>query len=565
MRAISTRMKVAAGVVVAIALGVVAPQSQATFPGTNGEIAWIQDGDLWKALPNGTNPAKLLDDADHPAWSVDGAWLLFDRQVSGKGDVFKVSANGTLATNLTSNAADDVQPAWSPDNTRMVFSSNRVGAEYRLFVMNTDGSGGLVQLTNGDALGVGTDDRAPEWSPNGERIVFQRGDGTGGSRIYTMKADGTDIVPLTGTTSPDGKPYGQLVTPKWSPNGSNVIFTAEASGCDSRIFRITSAGTGADDVPDGGCLVAEPTWSPDGNIVFFRVTDVPVTGSGLYGYNVPGNSLAKLVSGAGATSPDWQPLGGTPVTSSTSTSSTVNTSSTTTTTTTTVPVTGDKKSRPLVVRSGKWYLRNTATTGAADVVLDYGNPTGDIAITGDWDGNGSATPGVVRGITWYLRNANSTGVADVSFVYGNPGDTPVTGDWDGNGTVTPGVVRNGTWFLRNANTTGVADITFTYGNPGDLPVTGDWDSTGSATPGVVRNGTWFLRNSNSTGTADASFGYGNPTDIPLPGDWDGNGSTTPGVVRNGTWFARNSNTTGTADSSFGYGDPGDRPLTWRSA
>ena len=76
------------------------------------------------------------------------------------------------------------------------------------------------------------------------------------------------------------------------------------------------------------------------------------------------------------------------------------------------------------MRGDTWYLRNSQTTGGADTVFVYGNPSGDIPVTGDWDGNGSITPGVVRGGTWYLRNANSTGAADVSFVYGNPGDIP---------------------------------------------------------------------------------------------------------------------------------------------
>ena len=560
MRAVSRRTMVGAALVLAIALGVVVPQSQATFPGINGKLSWIQDGDLWTALPDGTIEAKLLDDADHPAWSVDGVWLLFDRS----GEIFKASANASLVTNISNHASSDIQPAWSPDNTRLVFASNRIDNEYRLYRMNVDGSD-LLPLTTGAGLGTGTDDNAPEWSPNGERIVFQRGDGTGGSRIYSMKADGTDVVALTGTTSPDAKPYDKLVTPKWSPNGAKIVFTAEAPGCDSRLFVMNANGANPDDVPDGGCLVAEPTWPPDGAIIFFRVTDVPVTGDGLYGYRIVENQSARLVSGAGATSPDWQPLGGSPVTTTSSTSSTSSTTSTSTTSTTVVGTPLTKNSRPLIVRAGRWYLRNTATSGTADSVFDYGNPTGDLPVTGDWDGNGSVTPGVVRAGTWYLRNANTEGVADVSFAYGNPGDVPVTGDWDGNGSVTPGVVRNSTWYLRNSNTSGVADITFIYGDPGDVPVTGDWDSTGSSSPGVVRNGTWFLRNANSSGIADATFGYGNPGDIAVPGDWDGNGSTTPGVMRSGNWYIRNSNTSGIADTSFGYGDAGDKPLTWRTA
>ena len=105
----------------------------------------------------------------------------------------------------------------------------------------------------------------------------------------------------------------------------------------------------------------------------------------------------------------------------------------------------------------------------------------------------------MRGGTWFLRNSNTTGVADITFNYGNAGDLPVAGDWDSTGSSTPGVVRNGTWFLRNSNSTGIADATFGYGNPSDIPLAGDWDGNGSTTPGVIRGGTWFLRNSNTSG------------------------------------------------------------------
>ncbi len=561
MRAISSRMKIGAGLILVVMLGLVMPQSQATFPGSNGQLTWIQGGNLWTSAPNGTQASKLLDNADHPAWSVDGASLIFARQVNGSADIVTAFADGRFPNSLTSGAADDIQPAWAPDNARIVFASNRVDNEYRLYRMNADGSG-VVPLTNGTDLGAGTDDNAPEWSPNGQRIVFQRGNGEGGSRIYVMNADGTGVTALSGTSSPDTLAYNKLLTPKWSPNGAKIAFAADTAGCDDRIFVMDANGANPDDVPVSGCVAAEPTWSPDGAILLFRLTEGP-TGDGLYGYRASDNTVARLIAGADATSPDWQPIGGTPVTSSTSTSSTSSTSTSTTTTTTVVPPVA-KQARPLVVRSGRWYLRNTATTGNADITFDYGNPTGDLAVTGDWDANGSTTPGVVRAGTWYLRNSNTSGVADITFAYGNPDDVPVAGDWDGNGTFTPGVVRDGIWYLRNTNSTGVADITFAYGNPGDVPVAGDWDGTVTATPGVVRDGIWYLRNSNSTGVADATFGYGNPGDIPLPGDWDGNGTTTPGVVRSGFWYLRNTNTTGNADVSFAYGDPGDKPLTWRT-
>ena len=86
---------------------------------------------------------------------------------------------------------------------------------------------------------------------------------------------------------------------------------------------------------------------------------------------------------------------------------------------------------------------------------------------GDWNGDGVKTPGVFRSGTWYLRNSNTSGAAEITFRYADASDLPVVGDWNGDGTDTPGVFRAGAWYLRNANTTGVADVSFNYGDPSD--------------------------------------------------------------------------------------------------
>ena len=89
-------------------------------------------------------------------------------------------------------------------------------------------------------------------------------------------------------------------------------------------------------------------------------------------------------------------------------------------------------------------------------------------------------------ITWYLRNSNSSGVANLAFVYGFPTDKPIVGDWDGNGSDTPGVVRGYAWYLRNSNSSGIPSRVFTYGNPGDKPIVGDWNRDWIDTPGLTR-------------------------------------------------------------------------------
>ena len=211
--------------------------------------------------------------------------------------------------------------------------------------------------------------------------------------------------------------------------------------------------------------------------------------------------------------------------------------------------------------NGILFLKNTNTSGFADIGANYGIP-GDYPIVGDWDGDGDVTIGVYRNGTFFLRNANTVGFADLAFPFGQPGDQPVAGDWNGDGIDTIGVFRIGTFFLRNSNSAGGADISFGLGNPGDVGITGDWNGDGFDTTGVFRpvNGILFLKNTNDTGFADIGINYGIPGDQPVVGDWDGNGTSTIGVYRNGRFFLRNSNTLGFADIVFDLGNPGDMPI-----
>jgi hypothetical protein len=197
-----------------------------------------------------------------------------------------------------------------------------------------------------------------------------------------------------------------------------------------------------------------------------------------------------------------------------------------------VPVMGDWDGDGLktsgVVYDNKWFLRNSNTTGFADITFTYG-VKGDFPIVGDWDGDGIDTPGVVREHiefsppdaisigpnTWHLRNSNTTGVADVDVTFAFPGFS-VVGDWDGDGDDGIGMVIDGTnrWEL-DYDLNGTEDAEFFYGMADDFPICGNWDGDGDDTPGVRQWNVWALRNSNTSGVADFSFAYGSGTHRPL--------------------------------------------------
>ncbi len=213
--------------------------------------------------------------------------------------------------------------------------------------------------------------------------------------------------------------------------------------------------------------------------------------------------------------------------------------------------------------NGLLYLRNSNTSGFADVAINYGT-AGDYPVTGDWDGNGTATIGIYRNGVFYLRNSNTIGYADEVFAFGAPGDQPIAGDWDGDGIDTVGVYRSSviTFYLRNSNTAGAPDMSFSLGSPGDVGIAGDWNGDGLDTTGVFRpsNGALYLKNANTTGYADLQINYGVGGDQPVTGDWNGDGIDTIGVYRNGVFYLRDSNTIGYADLVFALGVPGDMPI-----
>ena len=110
--------------------------------------------------------------ADRGSWmsldvSPDGSWIVFDHL----GDLYLLPFAGGEATRLTGGLPFDVQPRFSPDGRRVVFVSDRSGAE-NLWVISVDGADTL-QITKGEDKGYAS----PEWTPDGEYLVASTADG----------------------------------------------------------------------------------------------------------------------------------------------------------------------------------------------------------------------------------------------------------------------------------------------------------------------------------------------------------------------------------------------------
>jgi TolB protein len=128
---------------------------------------------IWRIKPSGALPTQLKE-GYWPKVSSDGSMILYcamDRKTK-KWKIWVMNADGTGETQLTTDTeCDDVHPAWSPDDSKIIYASD-IGKDsngkrnFDIWVMNANGSSKTQLTTNGST------DLIPEYSPDGKFIYF---------------------------------------------------------------------------------------------------------------------------------------------------------------------------------------------------------------------------------------------------------------------------------------------------------------------------------------------------------------------------------------------------------
>ena len=176
--------------------------------------------------------------------------IVFTSTRDGNLEIYVMDADGGNQVRLTDNPADDSDPAWSPDRTKIAFVSNRNGGFVQIHVMDADGKN-PTRLTDGW-------ETAPDWSLDGQKIAFTSRNAQGRGRIAVMDTNGHNLLKLT---------EGQK--PSWSPDGKRVAFELRDEEQHSQIHVINVNGQGFESVTRDLPRKTEPAWSPDGRKIAY--------------------------------------------------------------------------------------------------------------------------------------------------------------------------------------------------------------------------------------------------------------------------------------------------------
>ena len=197
-------------------------------------------------------------------------------------DVRSLSSASNIATNLTQNASDDWAPVWSPDGQRLAFASSRDG-NTEVYVMDADGTNPTNLTQNAD-----TDGWNLVWSPDGQRLAFTS-ERDGNTEVYVMDADGTDPTNLTQSAGDDWAPV-------WSPDGQHIAFTSNRDG-NTEVYVMDADGTDPTNLTQSAGDDWAPVWSPDGQrLAFLSNRD---GNAEVYVMSSDGSDLTNLTQDAG--------------------------------------------------------------------------------------------------------------------------------------------------------------------------------------------------------------------------------------------------------------------------
>ena len=194
-----------------------------------------------------------------PALAPDSVQVAYVTNQDGNNEIYLGGVDRRIPLNLTAHAADDQQPTWSPDGNWIAFTTNRDGNQ-EIYIMRSDGSE-LRNLTNHPS-----NDFAPTWFSVGgffgsEEWIAFTSTRDGNQEIYKIRPDGAGLTNLTQHPANDHSPSGFA-------GGQLLAFVSERDG-NPEIYTMNQNGGALTNITNNTAQDLDPAINSDGSWIVF--------------------------------------------------------------------------------------------------------------------------------------------------------------------------------------------------------------------------------------------------------------------------------------------------------
>ncbi|HEY0867078.1 MAG TPA: hypothetical protein VGE01_06865 [Fimbriimonas sp.] len=249
---------------------------------------WIYDYGTGRATP-ATADLQDWSNGSSPSLSQTRvAYLAFD--AGNVQQIYSVNLDGTGMRQVTTGSQWVSDPTYSPDGTKIAFSSYD-GTSNRIYIVPANG-GTPVPVSP-----AGANCYKPNWRPDGQRIGYMRFAGNSTYFFSHVKLDGSDLYEYSYT------PTG-VQDFCWSASGKDVIFTSYSGGLYN-LSRLTPVGSVWTMIPNSSDALTQVSASPEGDLIAVQSSG---SISGLRQFSISDGSSNTFGISPFANSPSWGPV-----------------------------------------------------------------------------------------------------------------------------------------------------------------------------------------------------------------------------------------------------------------